>query len=257
MGAATKTARKSASAAALEISRVTKRFGEVVAVDDLSLTVKPGEIYGLIGPNGSGKTTTMKMAAGIYRPTKGVVRVVGTDVAEAPTKAKAKLGYVPDDPAAYDRLSGREFLEFVGELFGMERGDRDRRIETLLRAYRIEAIADGAFGSYSRGSKQKIAILAALLHRPSLILVDEPMVGLDPESARVTKKLFTDFVQEGGAILLSTHTLGIADEICQRFGVLRQGKLIAEGTHAELAEKAGRIGTLEDVYLALTGAAAV
>lgn len=240
------------NAPALELRDATKSFGRTTAVHALRMSIDPGEIYGLIGPNGSGKTTTVKMAAGLHRPTSGSVRVKGVDISAMPTKAKRVIGYVPDDPSAYDRLSGREFMAFVGELFGMERGPRDARIESLLREYRIEGMVDGPFGSYSRGTKQKISILAALLHDPALLLVDEPMVGLDPESMIVTKRLLATFAANGGAVLLSTHSLPVADELCQRFGVLSGGTLIAEGTHGELAAKAGHAGTLEDIYLALT-----
>ncbi|HTM68087.1 MAG TPA: ABC transporter ATP-binding protein [Candidatus Binatia bacterium] len=237
---------------ALELRDVTKTFGKTAAVAQLSLSLRAGEMYGLIGPNGSGKTTTMKMIAGIYRPTSGSIKVRGIDVQAAPTKAKRELGYVPDDPSAYDLLSGREFLEFVGELYGMDRAVRDARVKELLASYKLGPIADGLFMHYSRGTKQKFSIAAALLHRPSLLLIDEPMVGLDPESAKVTKVLLTDFVRAGGTVLLCTHTLSTADEICDRFGVIKDGRLIAEGTHAELSAKSGRLGSLEEVYLALT-----
>lgn len=237
----------------LALKTLTKSFGTKVAVDELTLTVARGEIYGLIGPNGSGKTTTMKMIAGIYRPTSGDVTVRGIDALAAPTKAKRLLAYVPDDPSAYDLMTGREFLCLVGELFDVPRAERDARIASLLSSYHLEPVADGLFMHYSRGTKQKFSIVAALLHAPTLMLIDEPMVGLDPESAKVTKMLFKDFVQRGGSILLSTHTLSVADEICGRFGILKDGQLVAEGTHAELAAKAGVAGSLEDIYLKLTG----
>lgn len=240
------------STPALELKSVTKRFGATVAVDNLSLALKPGEMYGLIGPNGSGKTTTMKMIAGLYRQTGGDVLVHGIDTVAAPTKAKRKIGYVPDDPIAYELLSGREFLHFVGELYGVPREEREGRISRLLAEYHLDAVADGLFVHYSRGTRQKLSMIAALLHEPSLLLVDEPMVGLDPESAVITKKLLTEFVNKGGTVLLSTHTLSVADEICDRFGIIKLGKLIAEGTHAELSAKSDRLGTLEDVFLALT-----
>jgi len=237
----------------LELESVTKKFGGKAAVKDISMSVPPGEIHGLIGPNGSGKTTTIKMIAGLYRPTKGVVRVAGHDVVKSPTKAKRRLGYIPDDPVAYERLTGREFMEFVGQLYGMDRAKRDRRIDELLGRYGVADLANGRIDSYSRGTRQKISILAALLHEPALLLVDEPMVGLDPMSARVTKELFREFAAAGGAILLSTHTLSVAEDLCRRIAVLKAGSIIEEGTVAELGAKAGLgRGTLEDYYLALT-----
>jgi ABC-2 type transport system ATP-binding protein len=236
----------------LEIKGLTKRFDGTVAVQNISLHVHPGEIYGLIGPNGSGKTTTLKMIAGLYRPTKGMIRVGGFDVLAAPTMAKKQIGYVPDDPAAYDRLTGREFLQFVGELYDMDRPSRDERIESLLGRYHLQRLADGQFERYSRGTKQKISILAALLHEPALLLIDEPMVGLDPESANVTKRLLGDFAHKGGAVLISTHTLPMAEEVCHRFGVLVDGRIVADGRMAVLRQEAGlERGDLESCYLRL------
>ncbi|KPJ85328.1 hypothetical protein AMJ57_03545 [Parcubacteria bacterium SG8_24] len=236
----------------LELRSVTKRFGENPAVKDLSLIVHPGETYGLIGPNGSGKTTTIKMIAGLYRPTSGRILVQGYDLEESPVRVKSYLGYIPDDPAAYDRLTGREFLEFVGEVFGMDRKLRDGRIADLLEGYGISDLAEGLFGEFSRGTKQKIAICAALLHDPSLLLIDEPVVGLDPESIRITKQLLKEFTDKGGAILMSTHTLPVAEELCQRFGLLKKGKVVAEGSKRNLRETAGlQRGSLEELFLAL------
>jgi ABC-2 type transport system ATP-binding protein len=236
----------------LEIKGLTKKFGGTTAIKNLSLHVHAGEIYGLIGPNGSGKTTTLKTVAGLYRPTKGTVKVSGLDIIESPTKAKAVIGYIPDDPSAYDKLTGREFLQFVGELYGMERGSRDEKIESLLSSYHLQTLADGYFDRYSRGTKQKISILAALLHAPALLLIDEPMVGLDPESAKITKQLFRDFAQRGGSILMSTHTLSVAEEICHRFGVLVEGRIVADGRLASLRQEAGlERGDLESCYLRL------
>lgn len=231
---------------------MTKKFGGRAAISGLTLQIDPGEIYGLIGPNGSGKTTTIKMIAGLYRPTKGSISIGGIDVAKTPTRAKRRIGYVPDDPAGYDRLTGREFLEFVGQLYGMERGARDRKIDELLERYDLGRLADGLFGRYSRGTKQKFSILAALLHAPSLLLVDEPMVGLDPASAVATEELFREFARAGGAILLSTHTLAVAEILCGRFGLLQEGRLAAEGTLVDLRARAGLgSGTLEECYLKL------
>jgi len=239
--------------AALELKSVTKKFNGTTAVSGLSLKIASGEVYGLIGPNGSGKTTTIKMIAGLYKPTGGVILVGGHDIAHAPTNAKKLIGYIPDDPVVYDRLSGREFMEFVGQLFAMDRKKRDKRIEELLARYGLGGLADGRIERYSRGTRQKISILAALLHEPSLLLIDEPMVGLDPASARVTKELIKEFAGRGGAVLISTHTLPIAEALCARIGVLKDGKLAEEGTVAELGAKAGlEHGTLEDYYMALT-----
>jgi len=237
----------------LELGSITKNFSGQAAVSDLSLRLEPGEIYGLIGPNGSGKTTTIKMIAGLYKPTSGSIKVAGFDVGDQPTKAKRHLGYIPDDPIVYDRLTGREYLSFVGKLFRMKRPDRIAKIDALLAKYGLEKLADGRMERYSRGTRQKISILAALMHQPSLLLVDEPMVGLDPLSARVTKELFREFASGGGAILMSTHTLPIAEELCGRIGIIRSGRLAEEGTVAGLGAKAGLShGSLEDYYLALT-----
>lgn len=234
----------------LELKTVTKKFGGLAAVKQLSLHVHPGEIYGLIGPNGSGKTTTLKMVAGIIAPSKGSIRVKGFDLVEAPTKAKQALGFVPDEPTVYGRLTGREFLEFVGELYGLPRKERGKKINALLAEYRLDGLADGVFESFSRGTKQKISFIAALLHEPALLLVDEPMVGLDPESIRTTKRLLLEFTDRGGTVLLATHTLPVAEAICHRVGVLKSGSLIEEGRIAQLKAKAGMArGTLEDFYL--------
>lgn len=241
------------SQATLSFNGVTKDFGSVRAVDDLSILLDAGKIFGLIGPNGSGKTTTLKMIAGLYRPTSGTILVNGIDAQERPTEVKRQVGYIPDDPVAYDRLTGREFLEFVGALYDIERGKRDARINGLLAAYGIGDLADGYFGKFSRGTKQKISTIAALMHEPSLLLIDEPMVGLDPRSIVVTKRLLRDYAAKGGAVLLSTHTLGIAEGLCDSFGILRKGKLVAQGSLAELREKAGmKRGSLESVFLRLS-----
>lgn len=237
----------------LTLNGVSKDFGDVRAVDDLSISIDAGKIFSLIGPNGSGKTTTLKMIAGLYTPTSGTILVDGIDAQEKPTKVKRLVGYIPDDPVAYDRLTGREFLEFVGELYDIERGERDARINGLLAEYGIGDLADGYFGKFSRGTKQKISTVAALLHEPSLLLIDEPMVGLDPRSIVVTERLLRDYAAKGGTVFLSTHTLGIAEGLCDSFGILRKGKLVIRGSLAELREKAGmKRGSLEAVFLRLS-----
>ena len=247
----------------LILRSVTKKFGSLTAVSRLNLKLEPGEIYGLIGPNGSGKTTTLKMIAGLYRLTHGSIKVEGFDITKRPTKAKRHIGYIPDEPVAYDRLSGKEFLEFVGRLWRMKDYDRNQRIARLLSEYGIEKMAEAPFGSGSRGTRQKISICAALLHRPGLILIDEPMVGLDPASAMVTKRLLRKAAKNGSAILISTHALSVAEELCGRFGVLDKGKLKEQGTLKQLEAKAKAKGVsvsrqpsgakLEAYYLALTG----
>ncbi len=237
----------------LELKGLTKKFGALFAVRDLALRLPPGEIYGLIGPNGSGKTTTIKMIAGLYRPTKGQIKIAGTDALKSPYRAKAEIGYIPDEPAGYDLLTGREFLEFVGEAFKLKRNERDERIAGLLERFKLEETANGTFGRSSRGTRQKLSIIAALIHQPKVLLIDEPMVGLDPWSARVAEDLFREFASVGGSILLSTHVLPTAERLCRRVGILNDGRLVEEGSVDELGAKAGVSGgTLEDYYLKLS-----
>jgi ABC-2 type transport system ATP-binding protein len=236
----------------LELKGLTKKFGGLFAVRDLDLKMPPGEIYGLIGPNGSGKTTTIKMIAGLYRPTRGSVSVAGHDALKTPYRAKAEIGYVPDEPAGYDLLTGREFLEFVGEAFRVDRKLRDERISCLLARFKLEETANGAFGRSSRGTRQKLSIIAALIHEPKLLLIDEPMVGLDPWSAKVAEELFREFADAGGSVLLSTHVLPTAERLCGRVGLLKGGKIIEEGSVDKISAKAGMPGgSLEDCYLKL------
>lgn len=238
----------------LRLDRLTKRFGPLVAVDDLSIAVRAGEIYGLIGPNGSGKTTTVKMAVGLYRPTSGRVEVAGVDLVAEPERAKRALGYVPDEPFVYDKLSGREFLHLVGELYGIPRAARGVRIERLLGLFPITEVIDGFMERYSRGNKQKLTILASLLHEPRVLVIDEPIVGLDPESAIKTRELLLAFARDGGTVLLSTHTLAFAESVCHRVGLLEAGRLVQEGDLETLRRIAGLPGaSLEALYLHFTG----
>jgi ABC-2 type transport system ATP-binding protein len=237
------------------VERLSKRFAGRTAVDDLSLAIPPGEIYGLIGPNGSGKTTTVKLATGLYRPTSGRVLVAGVDLHREPERAKRLLGYVPDEPFAYERMSGREFLHLVGALWSVPPAARVARIETLAAVFAGFAdVLDTHVDGWSRGNRQKLALLAALLHEPQLLVVDEPIVGLDPESTRRARELLADFVAGGGAVLLCTHALTFAEAVCRRVGLLRDGRLVAEGDLAALRRRAGPGGaadgaSLEDLYL--------
>lgn len=234
----------------IELERVSKAFGALTAVDDLTLTVRPGEIYGLIGPNGSGKTTTVRMLAGLYRPTSGHLRLGGVDLATAPGAAKRLLGYIPDEPVLYERLSGREFLHLMGELYGVAPTVRAARLERLLALFPLGSVLDGATGAYSRGNRQKLVILAALLHAPRVLILDEPIVGLDPESALTVRGVIREFADEGGAVLVCTHTLAFAEAVCDRVGVIRRGRLLAEGDLVALRRAAGQPeASLEALYL--------
>lgn len=238
----------------INLSNVSKNFGRTRAVTNLSLNVEEGEIYGFIGPNGAGKTTTIKMIVGLLTPTRGRVEVGGYDLNREAEKAKKLIGYVPDDPFVYERLTGREFLHFVGEIYGIAENARKIKIEKLLNIFPIENIIDSYVEDYSRGNKQKIAILAALLHEPKVLVIDEPVVGIDPDGARISEKIFIDFAKEGGTIFVSTHTLSIAEKICTRIGIIKEGKLVKEGTLFDL-KRSVRLAddkSLEDLYFRLT-----
>lgn len=238
----------------LRIKHLTKRFGGLTAIDDLSVSIAEGEIFAYIGPNGSGKTTTIKVIAGLYLPTSGAVEIDGIDLGTQPEKAKANIGYVSDEPFIYEKMSGREFLGFVGALYSMERADAERQRDAYLENFPgLKEVIDGYVEDYSRGNRQKLAFVAALMHRPKLLLIDEPMVGLDPQSSIAVKRMLKEFSSAGGAVLLCTHTMPIAQELASRIGVLDNGKLIAEGTLEELRAKTQKSGaSLEEVYLAFT-----
>ncbi len=237
----------------LRLDRLSKRFGDRLAVEALTLDVAPGEIYGLIGPNGSGKTTTVKMIAGLYRPTAGQVLIAGIDLGAEPERAKGLLGYIPDEPFVYEKMTGREFLGLVAALYRVAEPERTRRIEELLDLYALGAAADGYVERYSRGNRQKLAILASLLHAPRLLVVDEPIVGLDPESAIKTRDLLRRFAEMGGSALLCTHTLPFAEQVCHRVGLLTEGRLVEEGDLAALRRRAGLPdASLEALYLHFT-----
>jgi len=238
----------------IRLVNLVKRYGTFTAVDGLNLEIPPGTLYGFLGPNGAGKTTTMRMIAGILRPTAGTVEIAGQDIAANPLAAKSRLGYIPDRPFVYDKLTGAEFLRFTASLFGQEGPAIERRIEELLDLFELAPWKDELTESYSHGMRQKLIISSALVHRPEVIVVDEPMVGLDPKSGRLLKDLFRGFVNHGGTVLMSTHTLEIAEGMCDRIAIIRGGKLIAEGTMPELREQhdAGD-ATLEELFLKLTG----
>ncbi len=234
---------------------LTKRYGDLLAVDSLDLSVAPGEIFGFLGPNGAGKTTTIKMLTGLLRPTAGRALIGGYDIQEQPLAAKALIGYVPDTPFLYEKLTGREFLRFIARLYDLEAEPAGRRADELLRFFNLEDRADDLIQSYSHGMRQKLALTAALLHEPRAFFLDEPTVGLDPRSARQVKDLLRHLARQGTAIFMSTHILEIAERMCDRVGIIDHGRLIACGTMAEL--RAGGDASLEDIFLQLTGGAEV
>lgn len=238
----------------LKVENLTKKFNSHLVVDKVNFEIKLGEIFALIGPNGSGKTTIIKIIAGLLQPTAGKVTVDGFDVAKEPIKAKAQIGYIPDEPSVWSAMTGEEFLHLTGALYGLSETERQRQLPKLLEIFNLSQIERGYFEEYSRGNKQKFTILSALLHQPKLLLIDEPIVGLDPVSAEIAKKQFVQFSQNGGAILLVTHTLSVAEEIAHCIGLLKQGRLIAVGNLAQLRQQAKLKSTasLEQIYKVLT-----
>jgi ABC-2 type transport system ATP-binding protein len=240
----------------IEIQNLTKLYGDKPAVADLSLTVEPGMLYAFLGPNGAGKTTTLKVVTGLLRPTRGLVRVFGHDVHDGSLAARRITSYIPDEPYLYEKLSGREFLQFVGRMYGMSSEACDRRIEELSERFGTCEYIDGLAESYSHGMKQRVVITAAMLHQPLVLVVDEPMVGLDPRSARLAKDVLREMAAEGACVFMSTHTLSIAEEVADRVGIIHRGVLVAEGTVDELRLGGHTNTNLEGIFLKLTEEAA-
>ena len=238
-------------AAPLEIRGLLRRYGAFTAVDGLDLTVRAGEIVGFLGPNGAGKTTTLRCCSGLLRPDAGEIVIAGHSLAQAPLEARARLGFVPDRPFLYDRLTAWEFLDFVGALYRVGASTACDRAATLLGRLELGAAAEDLIETYSLGMRQKVSIAAALLHDPPLVLLDEPLGGLDPQSARALKDLLRERAAAGCGVLVSTHLLDVAERLCDRVVVLHNGTKRAEGTLDELrGSSAG--ATLEDVFLTLT-----
>ena len=241
----------------IRLEKLTKHFNQVKAVDTVSLRVTPGEIYGFLGPNGAGKTTTIKMLAGIMRPTSGQVFIDGLDLQKHPIEVKARVGFIPDRPFLYERLTGLEFMSFMANLYGINGIGLEDRIQQFLELFELAEWSRELVGSYSHGMKQRLIMSAALLHEPRVFIVDEPMVGLDPKGARLIKRIFSKLKDGGLTVFMSTHTLAIAEELCDRIGIIQKGKLITEGTVDELKEMAGQEDPrLESIFLHLTGAEA-
>lgn len=238
----------------IELFQLSKKFGNFYAVKELSLQVHPGEIFGFLGPNGAGKTTTIRMMGGLMKPTSGRILLGGKDVSREPEKAKAILGYIPDRPYLYEKLTGEEFLEFIAGLHRLNSEEGwQRRSAELLEFFDLYRWRQELIESYSHGMRQRLVITAALLHRPQVLIVDEPIVGLDPKGARLVQSLFQDLVKGGMTIFLSTHILAIAEEMCQRIGILNGGQMIALGTMEELREQAKIADKrLEPLFLKLT-----
>jgi ABC-2 type transport system ATP-binding protein len=237
----------------IDIRNLTKKYGEFIAVNDLSLSVQPGEIFGFLGPNGAGKTTTIRIIAGLSLPTSGSVLVGGVEVTENAVAAKAIMGYVPDRPYLYEKLTGRELLQFVVNLYGREWRDCETRALEMLKYFELADWVDARIENLSHGMKQKLVIVAALVHDPKVLIIDEPMVGLDALAQRQVKLLFRRLAGEKKTVFLTTHTLSVAEAVCDRIAIIHRGRIAAIGTSQELKDAAGRPGSpLEDVFLEMT-----
>jgi len=238
----------------IKLTHVRKEFGKKVAVDDLTLEIPSGELFAFLGPNGAGKTTTIKMVAGLLRPTRGTIEVCGMDISKDYVAAKKIMAYVPDQPFLYDKLSGSEFLNFIGDMYGMDNGVvRAKEIDRLVELFGMGEWIEGLTETYSHGMKQRVVLAATLLHRPKVMVVDEPLVGLDPHTARQVKGIFAEEAKKGTTIFLTTHVLSIAEETADRIGIILDGRLRAVGTLDELRKQAdSKGGDLEEIFFRIT-----
>lgn len=237
----------------IHVENITKTYGRTVAVSALDLTVPAGELFGFIGPNGAGKTTTIRIIGGLLAPTSGKVTIDGISMAREPEKAKKRIGLIPDRPFLYEKLTGMEFLRFTADLYEIDQGNMEEKAESLLDKFSLLERAHELIEGYSHGMKQRLIMTAALLHDPPIIVVDEPMVGLDPKGIRMVRKLFRNLADGGTTIFMSTHTLKLAEEVCDRIGIIHKGKLIATGSIEDL-KHAAHVGVadLEEAFLRLT-----
>ena len=236
----------------IETEHLTKQFGPLTAVNDLNLRIEQGEFFAFLGPNAAGKTTTIKLLTGLLRPTSGRALIGGYDIQEEPTRARRLISYVPDFPFLYDKLQPMEFMLLVGQLYGMNRAEILRASQELFDLLDLDEARHYLIETLSHGTRQRVAIASALLHNPKVIIIDEPMVGLDPRSVRAVKDMLKARASAGVTVFLSTHILHVAEELADRIGILNRGRLIAIGTMSELREASGEVGALEDAFLALT-----
>lgn len=237
----------------IRLIELTKIFNKIVAVDRINLEVRTGSVIGFLGPNGAGKTTTIKMMAGVLRPTSGRIILNGADLAKEPHKAKAVMGYIPDRPFIYEKLTGQEFLEFMAALYDMDKDMGRDRIKHLLDVFELTEFRHELIESYSHGMKQRLVMCSALIHDPDILITDEPMVGLDPKGARMVKEMFRRFARQGKTIFISTHSLNVAEDISDEIVIIDHGRIIARGAMDELRKRAGVDGDLEEIFLRLTG----
>jgi ABC-2 type transport system ATP-binding protein len=238
----------------IELNSVTRNYGKKVAVDGLDLRIPAGELFAFLGPNGASKTTSIKMMVGLLQPTQGHIKICGFDVVKNSSEANLRTGYVPDEPYLYDKLTGREFLQFMAELYSLKPGDGAEEIEKQIDQFGLLEFVDQMAESYSHGMKQRLVFASALLHRPRVLIVDEPMVGLDPRSMRLVKDILREETRQGTTVFMSTHTLAVAEEIADRIGVITNGHLLFLGTVADLRRKMSSDESLEQLFLALTEA---
>jgi ABC-2 type transport system ATP-binding protein len=239
---------------AIELRDITKRYNEIVAVNSLNLAIGTGEIFGLLGPNGSGKSTTLKMLLGLVQPTAGSITVLGLDVQNKPVEVKRLVGYVPESPNIYEFLTGIEYLDFIADIYDVPTNEKQQRINEYLKALQLEGREGDMINSYSDGMKKKISLISAFLHKPKLLILDEPLNALDPRSARIVKDFLHELKAQGVTTIMSTHVLEIAEALCDRIGIMYQGNLLALGNMDELRQRASLPKSgLEDIFLKLTG----
>ncbi len=237
----------------IELIHLVKHFGELVAVNDISLTVPRGEFFAVLGPNAAGKTTTIKILAGLINPTSGGARVAGFDVQTQPLEARRRLAYVPDFPFLYEKLTPWEFFRFTGQIFRMEDSQIQSAARALIERFSLEPYVNKPIEGLSHGTRQRVAIVSALLHDPEVFVIDEPMVGLDPHHARVVKDVLKERSRAGVTVFVSTHQLSVAEEMADRIGIIHEGRLVGVGTLEQLRRQSGASGSLEEAFLALTG----